>query len=1643
MIKEETHVQGFSTNSKDILQSGNLISQQEEPLKVTYKEIEVHSDYDEHENAGVSITENSLQPSDVSVTKKTFENSSANIKVENYEQVTGVTASGYRKHQTDLMSLSDEIQRSSHQNSDTSARSSHQNSDTSARSSHQNSDTDASSSHQNSDIGAGLSHQDSETDARSSRQNSDTGARLSHQNSDTGARLSYQNSDIGAGSSNQNSDTGARSSLLSAPDTGSLTGVMPDFQELSLLSDKWDPSIQPDEIPLNSQHSDPHSGSSDLEQTPEDPHSSPSNQQQTVNKLMLNVTSSLSNQHPDPHSSPSDFQQTPFNPHPSSSDLQQASNRTSQQHFNPHPSSSDLQQTSNRTFQQDFNPHPSSSDLQQTSNNSNSSSSHQHQTLNKMLNVASFLSHQSPLPNSSLTDTTSNKSAHYYFDGSSGYCYCCSIELTSLQHANQHLHGQKHKKRSEQWELTSALQNGPSQQTPAPTQQFSPPNGNLANLASNKSAPYYFDGSKGYCYCCTVELTSVQHANQHLYGQRHKKRSEQWELTSALKNEPSPQTQALPEQQVQHPTEDSSYYFNGDRGFCHVCNIELTSFQHAQQHISGKPHKRTKERFNRTQNGIAYPLNCQICSKIFTGQESAQQHFTSANHKIKAEVLNESVKVLTVVDEGRVVMKDGQVWHVCDLCKVAMNSREQFLFHKESLKHKRECENSKNRISFSENGPVEFINNAVLQDPSNYIYKTSSCTSSSRASSVETVQEELDTAALRYSQAKFEDQQIQGGANRQKVLDENRHYLMYSQAPVVSAVSNSSSALNQTSGSKSNADGRSQGQHRQTGLGSVSSDHSKEPAQPTSAEASSANSQIYDDFWQSLRADGGHNAGLGFTPTPQMRGGAILANSSGGRSQSYSGAGTHFSDPHSSGSGTPISNPQYSGSINQGATGFSLDDNTEDDLDSGQNHLNSASGDDSFSNPDNLGNVIMKPRPSKSRGRGNERLRNGVLSLDKKEFDDDFDNGYEEENRDDLNIIEEVPPEVPTPPAEPMRSGKPGFRYYCPICNKHMNTREAYETHAQGKYHIYMLSSCPAPVRKLEPICKINRDEGDVLSRVWDIISKQLNIQPRVYQIELVLKAMKGDCIIYLPTGTGKTLVAVLTMGLMLQDNPSRPVLFLVDKVLLVMQQAQYIIRHFAGTLFKRQDGPLGSPPVTRELQVKPICGGMTTKTDLPVWKHDIVVTTAAYCANMLERKQIRWEDFSLVVLDEVHHCGKGHPYHKLMSTYHCSLPEHARAKVLGLTASPAGKSTVEQTYTMLKSLLANLGGASVAVVEEENDCLDHYQSMAKVKPICVPMSSKEKDFKGRLLEYIVLCYSQLALMTHNLRSDEPPCSFFLDAVRKPGDREVASQLAEKFMKDPEPLSEVLDVIFKARCIDEVDVTGRNRFDNLRLHICQLLLIIPEVGSGADIEELLGHLSPSGITEEFKKMGLPCDQIYERAVLFANDGNNDLTMFSKLVETLQDPDLISWADTSSRALVLVRERKRARQYCLKLRAHPMVEKKNLRVGHIVGHGKGAKDGGMDVKKQRKVFDNHEKYHILVATSIMEEGIDIQALQLVVCMNPPNSLRALVQMRGRARRQGSHFVVLCSSQEDVDKLNSLQKQEQNMQQAAKRCLEESK
>lgn len=79
----------------------------------------------------------------------------------------------------------------------------------------------------------------------------------------------------------------------------------------------------------------------------------------------------------------------------------------------------------------------------------------------------------------------------------------------------------------------------------------------------------------------------------------------------------------------------------------------------------------------------------------------------------------------------------------------------------------------------------------------------------------------------------------------------------------------------------------------------------------------------------------------------------------------------------------------------------------------------------------------------------------------------------------------------------------------------------------------------------------------------------------------------------------------------------------------------------------------------------------------------------------------LRWEDLCIVVFDEAHHCIKSHPFNKQLEQYHLKMDVQERPKILGLTASPAGKKTFPMTLNMLNNLMQSMGGAKIAVTKE------------------------------------------------------------------------------------------------------------------------------------------------------------------------------------------------------------------------------------------------------------------------------------------------------------------------------------------------------
>ena len=92
---------------------------------------------------------------------------------------------------------------------------------------------------------------------------------------------------------------------------------------------------------------------------------------------------------------------------------------------------------------------------------------------------------------------------------------------------------------------------------------------------------------------------------------------------------------------------------------------------------------------------------------------------------------------------------------------------------------------------------------------------------------------------------------------------------------------------------------------------------------------------------------------------------------------------------------------------------------------------------------------------------------------------------------------------------------------------------------------------------------------------------------------------------------------------------------------------------------------------------------------------------------------------------------------------------------------------------------------------------------------------------------------------------------------------------------------------------------------------------------------------------------------------------------------------------------------------------------------VVGHNSsGAYDNllrrsaRMNIKKQEKVLDRfrENKMNLLVATSVVEEGVDVPKCNLVVRFDLPQNFRAYIQSKGRARARGSQFVLLVDAQQ---------------------------
>ena len=113
--------------------------------------------------------------------------------------------------------------------------------------------------------------------------------------------------------------------------------------------------------------------------------------------------------------------------------------------------------------------------------------------------------------------------------------------------------------------------------------------------------------------------------------------------------------------------------------------------------------------------------------------------------------------------------------------------------------------------------------------------------------------------------------------------------------------------------------------------------------------------------------------------------------------------------------------------------------------------------------------------------------------------------------------------------------------------------------------------------------------------------------------------------------------------------------------------------------------------------------------------------------------------------------------------------------------------------------------------------------------------------------------------------------------------------------------------------------------------------------------------------------------------------------------------------------------------------------RGIRAGVIVGHGKSAgnkPEPGMTHTQQRDVAAQFRSgaINVLVATSVVEEGLDVSSCRFVIRYDSATTTTAMIQSRGRARAKDGQYAIFVSSEQDVHAYKKLLAQEMETHEA---------
>ena len=456
---------------------------------------------------------------------------------------------------------------------------------------------------------------------------------------------------------------------------------------------------------------------------------------------------------------------------------------------------------------------------------------------------------------------------------------------------------------------------------------------------------------------------------------------------------------------------------------------------------------------------------------------------------------------------------------------------------------------------------------------------------------------------------------------------------------------------------------------------------------------------------------------------------------------------------------------------------------------------------------------------------------------------------------------------------------------------------------------------------------------------------KPRTVERRSYQLSLAASALISNTMIILPTGLGKTVVALLVIASRLLNESGR-VLFLAPTKPLVEQHAEFLKK----TLIIPHD------------EIKSISGETLPEKRPEIYRNaKIIVSTPQVIENDIISGRIDLRDFVLAIFDEAHRAVGNYSYVFIAKEF---IERSESPLILAITASPG--SDPER----IREVIRNLFIENLDIRTEYDPDVRQHVASREIDWIRIEMPPELEHIKKEFERALELRYKRFERLGIEMDIRDLSKKEML-ALQEAIQSQAGETGQQVYFEALSILAEIMKI---QHAIELIETQG---IQALKKYLKRLFREAKGRGSRAS-------------------KSLFEDPVFRECMVKALKIDTDHPKMDRLVKVLKDQ---LEKNPDSRIMVFANFRDTAERIVEVLRSN------GYRVEKFIGQANREDDRGMSQKQQIDILSRFRsgEVNVLVSTSVGEEGLDVPATDLVVFYEAvPSEIRA-IQRKGRTGR----------------------------------------